>query len=84
MLQEAVTPTRRPLLPACPSRGLSLAGYSSSLGGVRRPGTRVTTLEEEVAATSSLELGLEAGSGSTREILDLTLPREDAVREKSS
>lgn len=42
---------------------------------------RVTTLEEEVAATSSLEVGLEAGSGSTNEILDLTLQRNNPVRE---
>lgn len=45
---------------------------------------RVTTLEEEVAATSSLEVGLEAGSGSTRDILDLTLPIKDPVRGHST
>lgn len=77
-------PRRDEPLPAatCLSCDLSLAGYSSSLGGVRRPGVRVTTLEEEMAATSSLEDGLEAGSGSTREILDLTLQRKILLGER--
>lgn len=41
-----------------------------------REGVRVTTLEDEVAATSSLEVDLEPGSGSTREIFDLILSRK--------
>lgn len=75
-------PTLPPSLPEgasqqnrrCRSVSLRLR-YSSSLGGEGRAGLKVTTRDEEVAESSSLESSLAPGSGSTRVILDLTLGR---------